>query len=455
MQPKLLTADDLFPDQQAAVETILDFVDDHNATELLVEGAAGTGKTSSIRVAINELDRDEKERTVVCAPTNKAVKVARELSGGVVETTTIYKLLSLSPQANGEVKEIKQGENAHKKLLATSLVLLDEASMNGEVLKPYIRQAQMEYGIKFVYIGDRYQLNPVVKQDKDKPTADAPISWVFREVRQAIKLDKVKRHDNAILNLATHLREVMDNQGRGLRIEDCFNDSEGGVELFRRSKPFEELILDRWAEVNNSEERDFSANRVLAWRNTRVDGFNELVRETLYGRREARSQALMVGERIVVCNPVQSLNDSTVTLMHTDEEGFIDKLAIGPHPKYPEIECFKLAVLRESEEDLVGLFTPTPAGWRVANRMLEQFKKKALNEDRVFWGAYWNLSEMMNDVRPCHALTCHRSQGSTFREIFLDLDDVLANPRKIEALRAAYVGITRASYKVNVKWSGR
>ena len=113
MQPKLLEARDLFPDQQAAVETIMEFVEDPSASEMLVEGPAGSGKTSSIRVSINELPKAYRSGVVVCAPTNKAVKVARELSGGLVDTTTIYKLLSLSPQANGEVKEIRQGENAH------------------------------------------------------------------------------------------------------------------------------------------------------------------------------------------------------------------------------------------------------------------------------------------------------------------------------------------------------
>ena len=60
MQPKLLEARDLFPDQQAAVETIMEFVEDPSASEMLVEGPAGSGKTSSIRVSINELPKGSK-----------------------------------------------------------------------------------------------------------------------------------------------------------------------------------------------------------------------------------------------------------------------------------------------------------------------------------------------------------------------------------------------------------
>ena len=448
MQPKILTADDLFPDQQAAVETILEFVADDFANEMLVEGPAGSGKTSAIRVTVDELPEEVRERTVVCAPTNKAVKVARELSGGTIDTTTIFKLLSLSPQANGEVKEIRQGDAYEERMSKIDLVLLDEASMNGSVLRPYIHRAIQDFGTKFVYIGDRYQLPPV-----NEPEGD--ISWVFRQVPRKIVLDKVKRHDNAILNLATHLRNVMDNQCRGLKIVDDFNDVDGGVEVFSRGRQFDERILDTWNMLKEHDDRDFSGHRMLAWRNDRVHGYNDLVRETIYGRREARDNPLMVGERIVVCNPVQSLQDDNETLMHTDEEGFIEQISISRHPKYEEVECFKMVVLRESTNTVCGMYTPTPAGWKVVNRMLNHFKQKATREDRTFWGAFWRLKELMNDVRPCHGLTTHRSQGSTFREVFVDADDILCNPSRREALQSLYVAITRAQHKANIRWSGR
>ena len=160
--------------------------------------------------------------------------------------------------------------------------------MNGSVLKPFIRRAQEDYGIKFVYIADRYQLPPVGED----------LSWVFREVRSRVVLDKVKRHDNQILNLATHLREVIDGNAK-LKVADDFTEEHGGIELFTRSKAFDERILDTWEATRREAgdaEPDFSGSRVLAWRNQAVGGYNDLVREMLYGRREARDNPLMVGE---------------------------------------------------------------------------------------------------------------------------------------------------------------
>ena len=443
MQHKVLNYGDLKADQVAGAETILAFVNDPNASELMVEGPAGSGKTSMIKSAIGELPREERNGVVICAPTNKAVKVAKELSGGAIETTTIFKLLGVSPQANGEVKELRQGDNIHERLMATSLVALDEASMVSSGLRPFIHNAQEDYGIKFVYIGDRYQLPPVGEE----------LSWTFRTDKR-VALTEIKRHDNAIINLATQLRGLIDNPSGRLKIKDEFNDTEGGVELFSRSRGFEERILDTWGALNETQDRDFSSHRIISWRNTRVEGYNDLVREQIYGRSDARSSALLVGERVVVCNPVQSLQDDTVTLMNTDEEGFVEKINVCMHPKYDEVECYQLVLLRESTNTLVGCFTPTQRGWKVVDRMLNQFRIKAQNEDKIYWGAFWKLKELMNDVRPCHALTTHRAQGSTFRETFVDLDDLLSNREKLEGLKAAYTAVTRASFKVNVKWSG-
>lgn len=440
MEQKILSVGDLKQDQLDGMNAILEFVES-NVDELLVEGPAGSGKTSMIRATVEQFSPELRNRTVICAPTNKAVKVARELSGGSIKTTTIYKLLGLSPQANGEVKEIQQHGSAEERLASVDMVMLDEASMASTALRPYIRDAQEAFGIKFVYICDRYQLPPVGEEQ----------SWVFN-TRNQVRLTEVKRHDNAILNLATSIREQIDAGCQKLKLLEDFDAERGGVELFSRGRAFDGAIVDRWR--SNLESGDeLSTARVLSWRNDRVHSYNDLVRELLYGREVASKQPLVVGERIVVCNPVQSLSDEGAILMHTDEEGIIQQMAVTSHPTYDDIECYRLVVLREATNDLAYVFTPTRNGWRTVNRKLDALKQQALR-DRVFWGAFWNLKELMNDVRPCHALTTHRSQGSTFREVFVDVDDIMANRQRMDAFRSLYVAVTRAQFKANLRWGG-
>ena len=452
MNAKILKLSDLWADQVQAIDKCLDFALGDSAHKLmLLEGPAGTGKTSSGRVLLEELPEEKRKRSVVCAPTNKAVKVARQLSGGLVRTTTIYKLLRLTPQANGEVKELRQAGSVEDILEEIDLVYLDEGSMVGQKegpadprgLRYHIEKAMVEHGVKFIAAGDRYQLPPVGE----------PISWIFGEAErtgQVAKLTDVKRHDNQILNLATHLRKVMDGEQR-LRIADDFDDA-GGVEVWSRRRQFEETISDLW---RASEGQKDAANRVLAWRNDKVADYNDLIRETVYGRQKAKEALFQVGERIVVCNPVKSLQEGAEDeiLMHTDEEGIVVSMDVRRHPIFNEIECYALVVDREDAFGRCGVFTPTPDGRYTANRLLKGLYEKA-QKDRIFWGAYWNLKEHLNDVRPCHALTVHRSQGSTFKNVFVDIDDVLVNRNYEEALRCLYVAATRPSAKLNLKYTG-
>jgi len=47
-------------------------------------------------------------------------------------------------------------------------------------------------------------------------------------------------------------------------------------------------------------------------------------------------------------------------------------------------------------------------------------------------------------------MTVHKSQGSTFENVFVDAEDILANPNREEALRCLYVAVSRASHNVIV-----
>ena len=71
---------------------------------------------------------------------------------------------------------------------------------------------------------------------------------------------------------------------------------------------------------------------------------------------------------------------------------------------------------------------------------------KQAKQKKISWGGFWALkNEFMHDVRPCHAITAHRSQGSTYRSVFVDVEDILSNYNTTEALRCLYVACTRAS----------
>ena len=48
------------------------------------------------------------------------------------------------------------------------------------------------------------------------------------------------------------------------------------------------------------------------------------------------------------------------------------------------------------------------------------------------------------------SLSVHKSQGSTFYNVFVDADDILNNKRSNEARRCVYTAITRASNEIHI-----
>jgi len=74
-------------------------------------------------------------------------------------------------------------------------------------------------------------------------------------------------------------------------------------------------------------------------------------------------------------------------------------------------------------------------------------KLKVLSKQKD-WHNYYTVKEFFADLRPPHASTVHKSQGSTYKKVFIDLVDIGANHVSEEVARMLYVAITRASEEV-------
>ena len=89
-------------EQSAALEAIENWLSG-SSSFFVLSGGAGTGKTFCIRELVNRV----KGRFIFTAPTNKATRALRESVTSKEyhpETRTIYSLLGLRLEPNGEVK---------------------------------------------------------------------------------------------------------------------------------------------------------------------------------------------------------------------------------------------------------------------------------------------------------------------------------------------------------------
>lgn len=391
---------------------------------LLVDGSAGTGKSTSVFTYIRETNK----RCCLTAPTNKATKVLREMAeselDGVVDTCTIYSLLGLVLGNDGEVREISARDGGSR-AEEYDTVVVDEASMVNVSLFGHICRAAQEEGVKFLFMGDGFQLPPINETESEA-----------MKIRYRVGLNKVMRHDNQILTLATHLRECQVSGNTPNFATDC--DDNGGVYSIHWKK-----MRMRACEAFTSE--SYQANpgsiKVIAWRNATVQMYNELIREAMYGSKVASESKFQIGERVVVCQPITIPGGGGVA-MTTDEEGTVEQIDIEPHPVYRHLTCYKIQIDPEFGDGWVTSYVIHESSERALKSMLEDLANKAKARQGT-WSSFWSAKEAIHDVRPCHAITAHRAQGSTYESTFVDVGDILANRNRLEALKCAYVACSR------------
>ncbi len=132
-----------------------------------ITGGAGTGKTSVLGKAHEQLVAEHgKKNVVLCAPTGRAAKRITELTG--IPANTIHRLLEFPTpddpvtDEDGNVIDAPMNEPKRNRFkpLDQRIVIVDEASMVGPTLFQQLMEALPTNGI-IRFFGDNNQLPPV------------------------------------------------------------------------------------------------------------------------------------------------------------------------------------------------------------------------------------------------------------------------------------------------------
>lgn len=386
----------------------------------ILSGSAGTGKTFCIR----KLAEGTKGRFIFTAPTNKATKVLRESvtqDDYKPECRTIYSLLGLRLEANGEVKELKAPEDPID-LSQYKAIIVDEGSMVSKVLFSHIKQTAEQFRLKFLFLGDPAQLPPVNE-------LRSPI-W---ECKLGSKLLTVMRHDNQILELATRLRDQVDRFAPTIKLAAANADGEGIWKLVPAA--FEAKIADFAKNGNFSKP---ACAKVIAWRNVEVDRFNKLVRGVIFDNPES---PWLVGDRVLFTSPARDLDDEPVA--STDDEGEVTRVDEEFHGVHGEFKIFRIAITLDDNKSVIA-HVLHPDSLRDYAARVERLSEAARANSRK-WKDFWAFKESFHQLRHAYAITAHRAQGSTYQTAFVYWQDILLNRNRQEAYRCLYVACTRPS----------
>lgn len=404
----------LSTDQQAAASAFIAFLLDETKHEILLIGNAGTGKSFLtkylVKLARNNASllkligsTDSELNIKFTASTNKAAVVLADKVGE--EAGTIHSLLGLKVLNDFKTGQTKLQKTQNTQVVKNTLLIIDEASMIDSTLLKIIREQTMH--CKILYIGDSAQLAPIFE------TA----SPVFTSVKDKLELTTIQRQQqhNPIIQLSQQLRDTV------------FSDSFS--EILPNGLQIQHLDGEDFrAEINLAFTHNYSVDsaKILAWTNTKVLQYNEYVHQLIKGTVD-----ISVGDTLVTNNPI--LGNDGRTVHSTDS--FITVRSVRP-----AIEKGIAGNWITNRESSTEVF--------VANNLNEvtALLKSLAKPDS--WVTYFAYKEFFADLRNIYSSTVHKSQGSTYGTVFIDLTDIGSNHKSNEVARLLYVAITRASEKV-------
>lgn len=384
----------------------------------ILEGGAGTGKTfcmSHVRQAI----QGSRTKIAWTAPTNKAAKELRKVTG---DARTIYSQLGLRIDKSGELKELVAGERPD--LSDIDVINIDEGSMVNKHLMGHLSDLVKFDDFKILFLADNAQLPPVGEEV-------SPI-WKVSGIGHA-QLTKVMRHDNQILQMATHIRQQVFSLQSQLKLLSNNDGAEGVWKLNKAN--FKMQIYERAAA---GEFADGNTNKVISWRNVRVAEYNDVIRNGIFGS-DAVSGFYLPGDRIIAAGPCKGSDDEM--LLATDEEAVVTSVREAQHPSESK---YKMQELKATTEDgrNIRLWTIHPASMTQWNNDCNDLAHAARSDGRL-WKKFWALKDIFHEVKYAYAITAHRAQGSTYTNVFVDTGDILINRNRREALQCLYVACSR------------
>ena len=436
-------------EQNQVITDISDFVATiGNRSVFILKGYAGTGKTTLVSILVKCLPILGK-RSILMAPTGRAAKVLSKYSKK--SASTIHKKIYWIRTNKSGNTFIKLKENTHN----NTIFIVDESSMIAENSeKGFGNRSLLEDLIKYVYdgndcklilIGDTAQLPPVHVDispalDEEKLELNHNKQVICKELTQVVRQKK----NSLILENATNLRKKIANT------DYSYPKLKTNTEVMR---------IDTGEDLQEALEKAYSNEginntTILCRSNKRANQYNQQVRAKIRWQEDEISTGDML---MVVRNNYHWLDENS-------KAGFIANGDIVEVLKIKEtIERYGFRFVKASiqmidyaEEKALDvillsdtLTSEAPAITYEQYQKLykeisldyngEKEKNKKIKEDPFF-----NALQ----IKFAYAITCHKSQGGQWENVFVDLGYFTKDMLNKSYLRWLYTAVTRASKKL-------
>lgn len=454
-------------DQKIAVDGLTEFINSPFNEQKFVYGLVGPGGVGKTFV-IKYIVRNCKYATSVIrftAPTHKACRVFSQALDNI-ETYTIQSTFGFRINMNladFDYKNPQFDPMASPKLENIELLIIDESSMLPTGLVQYINNVCRKQSIKVIYIGDNSQLPPV------KETR----STAFDSCVKKFYLNEIVRQgaSNPILNILNMLREDIRNKTTKTIVyfakhigEMNYNENGEGYSIIGRTD-FIRNIATKFQDEEYTHNID--KYKIIAYTNLAVTQWNNFVRNLIISESErgiiTKNDLVMSYKTIVdefnsiiinnseeyIINDIVNYTDSKYNL-----QGYLIKFQLVnggqiTKPLFVINHTDKFTVLKyvQTLDELVKSAKMATGAVR-SKRWKEYFDFK---DNYLIANNITRNGQIIypRDLDYGFSITSHKSQGSTYENVFVDVNDIVFDkdgriyPNIDDVLRRLYVACSR------------
>ena len=457
----------LNPQQREALQAMADFYDSEDQNFFTLKGYAGTGKTTIMKFLMQYIEANTPFSNITfSSPTHRANAVLKKSLGGR-KVITLHKAFGLSPELDldeFDAKSVKFNQDKEDMISYGGTLIIDESSMINDDLFEFIEDAAKSKNVKVLFMGDPAQLRPVKQEE---------ISKVFTKVGSNYELTKVERTgNNPLLAEVTNIRNSTNSEVMSMTSKQ---NAEGeGVTFMNEGQGFLQSLADRFTSD------EFKDNpllaRFLSYTNARVDEANKALRKFIWG--DKAETEYNVGE-ILMGYANFDINRSTkepkisnsgdYRVVHSTSE-MVKEEVFGPNKEKVSLKGYELTLedLNDPKKPVITVFMlsrSNPASlFTQLGRLHEEIRFKSIADSKVInkgaaWAPYYDFKkafatpenlEYRGAVKVSKTLdygyahTIHKSQGGTYKYIYVDSRDIYrAGDAQLEK-QLKYVALSRA-----------
>jgi ATP-dependent exoDNAse (exonuclease V) alpha subunit len=495
-------------DQKKAIDALWRFIKSSEHNVFILNGYAGTGKTSLIggfikslhqnnKVIVENYDKKGGDKMLyeinVLASTGRAAKILSDKT--ITTAKTIHSML-YKPTYIEDDTEVIQFELFPRKDTFGNIriYIVDEASMVGDIDNPTDSAARFGEGNvlkdlfkfdsegKFIFVGDPCQLNPVgqkispalepehLKTQYGKKVVIQTLNEIFRQQK-----------DNDILSAATTIRKVWQKYVPDFTMNFRYGKQEVFTYLpllgYQRIKTYmsESELINQY--TNLIREKGYNYSTMICHSNKECAASGDTVRQMLHGKREhlIEGDLLLVTQNNYLVNLVNGDLVEVKKVLHDTRTrqaniSFVRVEVVPLHKRnninkseekeYVSKDGYSLFlaedILKQGTLNLDSAQTKELMRdfiVRMKRLGIEPPKKDSKAEaDHPFFIALCR-DPYMNALRATYgyALTCHKAQGGEWDEVFINLAGTSLYARRGKELyQWTYTALTRAKEQLHL-----